>query len=167
MNATEVMVRMGEYAVAGEGEILTTIGLGSCIGLAVVDPAVHVAGLAHVMLPESPRSGDVVLGKYADTAVPELVDRVLKRGARRNRLEAILVGGAQMFSFGGGSLDVGARNEAAVRAALVGVRLPVRAAATGGKAGRTIRVTPSMGVVTVKAAGTPEVELFSPTTRSR
>lgn len=166
MSVTEVMVRMGDYAV-GDGEVLTSIGLGSCIGLALVDPARHVAGLAHVMLPASPDAGDAQLGKYADTAVPELLARVLALGARRMRLDAVLVGGAQMFSFGGGLLDVGARNEAAVRLALEGIRLPVRAAATGGSAGRTVRVDPATGVVTVKTAGTPAVELFNPSSRGR
>jgi chemotaxis protein CheD len=161
MSLTETMVRMGEYAVSGNGEALVSIGLGSCIGLALVDPARGVAGLAHVMLPASPPAGDAQLGKYADTALPMLLEEVLALGARRARLDAVLVGGAQMFSFGGGALDVGARNQAATRAALESARLPIRATAVGGSTGRTIRVHPSTGTVTVKCAGSPEVELFS------
>ena len=80
-------------------------------------------------------------GKYADLAVPALVDAMLAAGARRLGLQVALVGGARMFGAGSGSLDVGARNEAAVRDALTAARLRVRAAATGatraGPSGRT------------------------------
>lgn len=164
MTLTETMVRMGELAAsATPGDVLTTIGLGSCIGLVVVDRARAVAGLAHVMLPEAPSAPTLTEpGKFADTAVPALLDAVVALGARRVRLDAILVGGAQMFSFGGGSMDVGARNEAAVRQALAAARLPVRVAQTGGGKGRTVRVEPATGVVRVKVAGEAEVELLSP-----
>ena len=162
MSQVETMVRMGEYAVSGAGEVLVSIGLGSCIGLALIDPAREIAGLAHVMLPTSLEGSDATqLGKYADTALPALLADLLALGARRARLDAVLVGGAQMFAFGKNSLDVGSRNEAAARAALVSARLPVRAAAVGGSTGRTVRVHPSTGIVTVKSAGVPETELFS------
>jgi chemotaxis protein CheD len=129
----ETMVRMGELAVATEADhVLTAIGLGSCIGLVLVDRGRATFGLAHVMLPERPSTApaDTQPGRFADSAVPALVDALVARGARRVRLEAFLVGGAQMFTFGGGSMDVGARNDAAVRAGLAAARLPVRAAET-------------------------------------
>jgi chemotaxis protein CheD len=160
--ATETMVRMGEFAVATEaGDVLTSIGLGSCIGLVLVDRARATMGLAHVMLPERPASAPPHLqpGKFADSAVPALIDALVARGARRVRLEAFLVGGAQMFTFGGGSMDVGARNDAAVRAGLAAARLPIRAAETGGDRGRTVRVYGGECRVTVKAAGSPEMPI--------
>ena len=68
--ASEIMVRMGEMAVAAaETEVLVTIGLGSCIGLALLDQRRGVAGLAHIMLPEAGATADQP-GKFADTAVP-------------------------------------------------------------------------------------------------
>ena len=82
-----------------------------------------------------------------------------RAGARKERLEAVLVGGARMFAIGS-SMDIGARNEAATREALATHRIPVRAAATSGSTGRTIRVNPGNGVVTVKAAGGKEEVLF-------
>ena len=164
MLMADTMVRMGQQSASdAEGDVLVTIGLGSCIGLALVDPARGIAGLAHVMLPEAPASPPPgQLGKWADTAVPSLLERVLALGARRVRLNAVLVGGAQMFAFGGQSLDVGARNDACVRDALARLRIPVRAAATGGGKGRTVRVHVASGVVLGKVAGGPEQELFSP-----
>jgi chemotaxis protein CheD len=138
---TETMVRMGELAITADpAEVLVSIGLGSCIGLALLDAHSRVAGLAHIMLPAA-TAGAGATAKFADTAVPLLVERLERAGALRSRLEAVLVGGAQMFAGGGGTtLDVGARNEEATRAALAACRVPVRAEATGGSTGRTIRV---------------------------
>jgi chemotaxis protein CheD len=169
MTLTETMVRMGDLAVSAHpADVLVSIGLGSCIGLVLVDRAQTVAGLAHVMLPGVPAAGHgATPGKYADTALPELIDLLERAGARRTRLEVVLVGGAQMFSFGGGQMDVGARNEAGVREALKAARLPVRAAATGGGKGRTVRVRVGTGIVVVKEAGGPEAQLLSPGTSRR
>jgi chemotaxis protein CheD len=160
----EIAVRMGEIAVSSTpGEVLLSIGLGSCIGLALVDPRRGVAGLAHVMLPEAIGEGGGPPGKFADRAVPELVARTTALGTSRAALRAVLVGGAQMFAFGGGAaggaLDIGVRNESAVRAVLAGERIPVVASATGGGTGRTIRVFPG-GVVLSKEAGGAEIELM-------
>jgi len=151
---TEVMVRMGELATsASADDTLVSLALGSCIGVAMVDRRRGVAGLAHVMLPASPghKAGDV--GRFADTAVPALLDELLGLGALLPRLEVSLVGGAQMFAAKDSSLAIGRRNEEGVRAALRALRLPVVAHCTGGKAGRTIRVTVGTGEVTVKEAG--------------
>ncbi|MFL5883887.1 MAG: chemotaxis protein CheD [Thermoleophilaceae bacterium] len=164
MTAAELMVRMGELAVSSTpGEVLASIGLGSCIGLALLDTRKGVAGLAHVMLPSKPSDADVMPGKFAGTAVPALVESMVEVGSSGLRLEAVLVGGAQMFSFGGagaGKLDVGARNEEATRAALAAARIPVRAAATAGAKGRTIKVSVEGPLVTVKEAGGAVEVLF-------
>jgi chemotaxis protein CheD len=156
----EIAVRMGEIAVSSTpGEVLVSLGLGSCIGLALVDQRRGIAGLAHIMLPEAIAGGGPV-GKFADLAVPELVTRTVALGTSRPMLKAVLVGGAQMFSLGGsGAMDIGVRNEAAVREALEAQRIPVVATAIGGSKGRTIRVYPG-GVVTSKEAGGVEVELL-------
>jgi chemotaxis protein CheD len=95
--------------------------------------------------------------KFANHAVGELVSRLEGAGARRLRLEAALVGGASMFGAADGR-DIGSRNEAAVRSHLAGLRIPVRAAATGGRRGRTIRVDGDR--VTVREAGGVESSLL-------
>jgi chemotaxis protein CheD len=154
----DTIVRMGELAVSADPRArLVTIGLGSCIGLVLVDRIRRVAGLAHVMLPQARpgRAGDLPAagrGKYADLAVPALIDAMLAAGARRPGLQVALVGGARMFGAGSGSIDVGARNEAAVRDALTTARLRVRATATGGGKGRTVRVDVGSGQVLVRMA---------------
>jgi chemotaxis protein CheD len=159
---TEIAVRMGEIAVsASPNELLMSIGLGSCIGLALVDQRRGIAGLAHVMLPEAP-GPNAAPGKFADLAVPALIARTVALGTSRRSLQAVLVGGAQMFSLngGGGSLDIGVRNEAAVRGMLADEQIPVLAAATRGSKGRTVRVWPG-GAVVAKAAGEAEIELMA------
>ena len=156
------MVRMGEMAVARtESDVLVTIGLGSCIGLALVDQRRGVAGLAHIMLPEGGAKGTETPAKYADTAVTALVEALVKLGATPSRLEAVLVGGASMFSFGDAKLDVGGRNERATRSVLETLRIPVRGAATAGSKGRTIRVHVAGPRVTSKEAGGTEQELLA------
>jgi chemotaxis protein CheD len=154
----DTIVRMGEWAVSADPDgSLVTIGLGSCIGLVLVDRIRHVAGLAHVMLPQARpgQAADLPLearGKFGDLAVDALLEAVLSAGARRLGLEAAIIGGAHMFNFGAAQLDVGARNEAAVREGLAAARLPVKAAETGGNKGRTVRVHVGDGSVFVRAA---------------
>jgi chemotaxis protein CheD len=160
--AAEIAVRMGEIAVSSNpGDMLISLGLGSCIGLALVDQRRGIAGLAHVMLPEAIAGGGPA-GKFADLAVPELVEQTTALGTSRPMLKAVLVGGAQMFALGGssGALDIGVRNDTAVRAALAKERITIVAAETGGSKGRTIRVTPG-GPVLSKEAGGAEIELMS------
>jgi chemotaxis protein CheD len=157
---TETMVRMGELAaVHSEGGQLVTLGLGSCIGLVLIDRRKGVAGLAHVVLPASGGNAEVNQFKFANHAVPELIDRVVALGARRALLEAVLVGGASMFAAIGSSMEIGARNEDAVRDALSANRIRVSAASTGGARGRTVRVDPKAGTVTVREAGGSDTQL--------
>lgn len=161
----EHMAGMGEWVVSAVGgDVLSCIGLGSCIGLALVDRRAGVAGLAHVMLPEAPASPTPTPGKYADLAVPALVAAIEEQGGVRRRFEAALVGGAQMFKFGDkGSAtgrDIGRRNEAAVRAQLEALRITVTAAATGGDRGRSMKVYVDAGEVTCREAAGETVTIL-------
>ncbi|HMJ04452.1 MAG TPA: chemotaxis protein CheD [Conexibacter sp.] len=160
------VVRMGELAVSATPEDeLVSMGLGSCVGVALVDRDQAVAGLAHVMLPVA-NAAYSAPAKFADRAVPSLVALAERLGASPGRLEAVLAGGAQMFgnasSTGPTGLDLGARNEVAVREALASAGIPVRAAATGGDRGRTVRVRVGDARITVKEAGGDEIELWHP-----
>jgi chemotaxis protein CheD len=151
--------RMGEMVISSDpNEELVALGLGSCIGLAIVDRTAGVAGLAHIVLPESNDRADQV-GKFADTAVPELIAKMRNAGAVERRFETAIAGGARMFEMSGG-LDIGARNEAAVRAALAKARIPVKAAVTGGSSGRTVKISVGDLLVTVRSAGQPAETLL-------
>jgi chemotaxis protein CheD len=158
----ETMVRMGELAASAvAGDVLVSLGLGSCIGLALLDRRVGVAGLAHIVLPSSGGHASPGSFKFADRAVPELIGRVVAAGARRPLLDAVLVGGASMFSVSSAALEVGQRNEAAVRDQLAAARIPILAAETGGDRGRTIRVLVGTRIVTVREAGGADKVLVS------
>ena len=152
---------MGEIEVSSRaGEELVARGLGSCIGLALIDRASGVAGMAHIVLPEAPgkAEADSEPGKFADRAVPELISQMKQAGAAVGRLDAVLAGGAQMFAIG--VMDIGARNRAAVEAGLARSGVSVRAADTGGNRGRTLRLTVGEFTVRVKEAGGETTTLF-------
>jgi chemotaxis protein CheD len=158
---SQTMVRMVELAAGRRGdEDLVSLGLGSCIGRTLLDRRVGVAGLAHIVLPARGDHREANRLKFADVAVPELISRVLTLGERRLRLEAVLVGGASMFANAGQRMEVGQRNEAAVRSLLASERIRIVAAETGGSRGRTVRVRPAEGFVTVRAAGGSETALY-------
>jgi chemotaxis protein CheD len=157
----DIAVGLGRMAASADrGQVLSALGLGSCIGLVMIDPRMGVAGLAHVMLPAS--RGEVPLpGKYADTAAPALLAAVVALGARRRHVVVKMAGGAEMFAAGSGgrTLAVGERNAEAVHAAVAALRLSVAAADTGGSTGRTLRVDVASGLVTVRSIGAREREL--------
>lgn len=170
----DVQVRIGGLEVVGgaEGGRLVTVGLGSCVGIALVDLDTGAAGLAHVFLPAPPAAGikpGTGAGTYATTAVPELVERVVAAGPstgtrvrRRPRLSATIAGGARMFA-ARGSADVGERNVAAVEAALVAHGVAIVARDVGGAHGRTMRVRAGVRTadVTVRQVGSPERTLWA------
>ena len=157
----DVMVRMAELAVSASLEdVLASIGLGSCVAVCLIDRRRQLGGLAHVMLPESPGGeAGATPAKFADSGVPALMAELGRLGALRPRLEAVLVGGAHMFARAG-TLDIGARNVAAVRETLLRAGVRVSAQDTGGQAGRTVRLHVATGTVTVKAAGGREAPIW-------
>ena len=157
--ATDVVVRMGELAAsASAGDVLVCVGLGSCIGLALVCRRGRACGLAHIVLPDSSGREADRPAKFAERAVPALIAALGPHGVRPDSLDAVLVGGAQMFSTSTG-MEIGARNEAAVRAELLRAGIPVMATATAGSVGRTVRVHVATGTVTVREAGAKEMGL--------
>lgn len=157
MDAQVIPVGLGEIRVAGAGAVLACYGLGSCVCLALYDPAAQVAGMAHVVLPSAQhgRSQDLP-GKYADTALPALVQALVEAGASRPRLLAKMAGGANVLPLEGGWLDIGSRNAEAVRAALAAARIPLVAQDTGGTCGRTVHLAAASGQMRVTVAGRGE-----------
>lgn len=148
---------IGEIGVARESGTLRTF-VGSCVGLAIYDRRRHVAALAHIMLPDSKGTGEP-LGKYADTAVPEMLRLLgdLADGAAL-RLSAKMVGGAKMFAFQSG-MTIGDQNVAAIDAILDRLEIPVLGRDCGGERGRRISFDVATGEMTVEALGAPLTKL--------
>ena len=94
-----IRVRMAEYHIGRAPEQLITIGLGSCIGIALYDSLNKLGGLVHIMLPENKKG--LCPAKYADSGIYLLIDEMLKAGASRRKLVAKIAGGAHMFSSAG------------------------------------------------------------------
>ena len=94
MTPNLINVGIADCKTASSPDILRTI-LGSCVGICIYDPESRVGGLSHIMLPENKKNGPDL--KYADTAIPIMLNDLKKKGARRDRMVAKLVGGATMI----------------------------------------------------------------------
>jgi len=154
--STMVKVGMADLKVTDYPNALTTLGLGSCVGICLYDPVSKVTGMAHIMLPSSKairRNENVA--KFADTAIVELIKQMELKGARKTRFFAKIAGGAQMFSFSSqnDAMKIGERNAEAVRAILNELGIPIRADDTGGNFGRTIEFYSEDGKLMIKTAG--------------
>ena len=138
---------------------ITTLGLGSCVGIAIRDPATKIGGLAHIMLPDSHEiRNSTNIPKFADTGITELVRQIVAKGAARDRLVAKIAGGAQMFAFQNtnANMRVGDRNVAATLKTLKELNIRVLAQDTGDSYGRTVIFYPETGDFVIRAVGKPE-----------
>ena len=116
-----IKVGMADLNICKSPDVITTLGLGSCIGIAVYDPSTKVGGLAHIMLPDSTKiKNNSNIAKFADSGIEELIRRVTDAGASKTRLVAKIAGGAKMFAVSGLSDvgNIGARNAEASKAKL-------------------------------------------------
>lgn len=158
----EKVVRVSHAAVAGEDEMLVTVGLGSCVAIILHDPVARLGALAHVLLPE-PQLQRIPANpaKFASTAVSHILGELERHGAERSRIRARLVGGASMFGtlLSQGRLHTGERNVRAARAALVEEAIALDAEEVGREHGRSVYFYPASGRVRVTSYQFGEVEL--------
>ncbi|MDE6663795.1 MAG: chemotaxis protein CheD [Lachnospiraceae bacterium] len=158
--AEVIKVGMADLNICVSPDGITTLGLGSCVGIAIRDPITKIGGLAHIMLPDSKSiRNNSNVPKFADTGIEELVRRIVAKGANRGRLVAKIAGGAQMFSFQGGNSEavrVGERNVEASKKKLAELKIPILAEDTGKNFGRTVIFYPETGDFIIRAVGKPE-----------
>ena len=121
--------------------MLTTI-LGSCVAVCMRDPKTGVGGMNHFLLPEGRAEGLDEGRRYGAYAMELLINELLRSGARRERLEAKLFGGARMF---GGLSDVGASNAAFAEKFLRDEGIPIVGSSTGGTEARRVQYWPTTG----------------------
>lgn len=156
--AQVVKVGIADMAIVSGDDTVTTIGLGSCIGIAIRDTQLKIGGLVHIMLPDSTQvKSNTTVAKFADTGIQELVKQLEAKGCVRRRMEAKIAGGAQMFAFQNKQdlLSVGARNIEASKAQLKNLGINLVAEDVGLNYGRTVVFNPQTGAYEVKAVGQP------------
>ncbi|MDO8842298.1 chemotaxis protein CheD [Methanocalculus sp.] len=139
-----IMIGIGDYHVGVEP--MTSIGLGSCIGLILHDTRLGIGGMAHIMLPESGGKRDRP-GKYADTAIEVLMKELTAKGCSKKTLQAKLVGGAQMFANFSGNLSIGLRNIEAIKMYLKNYEIRITGEDIGGNKGRTVTYCAANGFI--------------------
>jgi chemotaxis protein CheD len=147
-------VGISDWKVGKPPDELVTYALGSCVGICLYDRIRKVAGLSHIMLPDSKSSGEANVNrmKFADTAIPDMLNKMVAMGAMRASITARIAGGALMFNVGCDRFNIGERNIVAVKAALQSLRIPITAQDTGLNYGRTVFFNAESGEVKIKSA---------------
>ena len=157
-----IKVGMADYKIGRNPDSLISYGLGSCVGIALFDSVNKVGGLAHIMLPDSTQARNAENpAKFANTALPLMLDEMLKMGAVKSRITAKIAGGAQMFTFANATdvMRVGERNTEAVKTILKGLDIRIIAEDTAGNYGRTVELKLDTGIYRVKTIAKGEKEL--------
>lgn len=151
-----VKVGMADLNICKSPDVITTLGLGSCIGLTLYDPVTKIGGMVHYMLPDSTQvRNNANIAKFADTGIDELLKRVVGAGANKARLVAKIAGGAKMFETSGTSNigNIGARNAEAAKMILKQKGIRLIAEDTGLNYGRTVELHCETGEFYIKAVG--------------
>ncbi|MCL2618224.1 MAG: chemotaxis protein CheD [Defluviitaleaceae bacterium] len=156
MSSKMIIVGMADLNVCKSPGVLTTLGLGSCIGIAFHDNVHKIAGLAHIMLPDSKQiQNNSNVAKFADTAIVKMLQDMGRMGAQRQNIRAKIAGGAQMFAFTSTSpsMRIGDRNIEACVNILNMLRIPILANETGKTYGRTVELYADTGDFIIKTIG--------------
>lgn len=162
MLKTVVRVGIADMNIVSAPNTIRTSGLGSCVGVVLYDESKKIAGLLHVMLPDSSlgRSEKINVAKFADTGVYSLMELLKAEGVRPLSLRAKIAGGAQMFQFGtSDTIRIGPRNVEAVKKELARLSIPIISEDTGGSSGRTIEFDPLTSKLSIRTvnAGTKDI----------
>ena len=157
-----IKVGMADLKAGKSPDSIISYGLGSCVGSALYDAQTKIGGLAHIMLPDSTQARATDnQAKFADTALPVLLDQLIGMGAAKSRITAKIAGGSQMFSFVQATdiMRIGDRNSEAVRAVLKNLSIKLLAEDVGGNYGRTVELMLDTGVFVIKTVDKGEKKL--------
>ncbi len=160
MTLERIKVGMADWKLARNRDSLVTFGLGSCVGLGLRDESTKTAAMAHIMLPDSKQlrfRQDTNPAKFADTAIMVMLKTFEKMGISKQKLQAKIVGGANMFVIAGTitraeNLKVGQRNVIAVKEQLEQTGIPLVGEDTGGSMGRSVEFFAEDGIMRVRTA---------------
>ncbi|WP_410764995.1 chemotaxis protein CheD [Haloferax sp. DFSO60] len=153
-DATPARIKVGiaDFAVGTDSAVLTTSGLGSCIGVVLYDADAGVAGLAHAMLPTAEDASNPA--KFADTGITSLLSEMKSHGADPSRVVAKLAGGSTMFDFAAtdGGKSIGERNADSARHTLSELDIDIVAEDVGGSHGRSLELDVETGTLSIRSA---------------
>lgn len=155
-NKKEIRVGIADSAIVSSPDRLITMGLGSCIGIAIYDRERKMAGLVHIMLPDSKQFKNIVNPlKYADLGVENLVNQMILKGCKKENMTAKIAGGASMFNFPDKKIisDIGKRNSIAVIETIKKLSIPIVGKDVGGNKGRTMIFESEDGSVMIRSIG--------------
>lgn len=149
----EINVGISDMKIAHSPKGLISYALGSCVGICILDKAKQIAGMVHIMLPYNNTENKINTFKYADTGIQEMVRQMEAMGCLRGRMTAKIAGGAKMFEINGNSTigNIGERNVAATKEALVKLNIKLIAQDVGENYGRTIIFNSNSGELTIKS----------------
>lgn len=159
MTGTSILVEVSEIEVSKGHAVFTCDGIGSCLGLCAIDSIAGIGGMAHIMLPSAdPGESEAKPGMFVDTAVPALIDAMLREGAELHRIVFAVAGGAQVLgaSDTGNNWNMGALNSDAIRKAFEEQSLVCVSQDLGGSEGRTVTFCVSSGEIKVATIGGSE-----------
>lgn len=139
----KIRVKMGEYRIGQDDNVLSALGIGSCVAVCLYDDTTGIGGLAHIMLPDDSAQPE----KAAPTLVMGLIQDMEAVDAVPGAMTAKLFGGASLLST---SMEIGKENVAAVTHLLSDQGIPVIAEDTGGDTGRSIWLNCRTGDVVVQ-----------------
>lgn len=137
----DIKIGISDYKVSKNPDRLITLGLGSCVGIAIYDKSTKIGGLSHIMFPDSELfTKNIKIEKFANLAIPKMIEEINNRSTRN--LIAKIAGGASMFNFTDNNLvgSIGNRNVQAVEKILKDLKIPILGKEVGGKIGRTMIV---------------------------
>jgi chemotaxis protein CheD len=154
-----IKVGIAEYSVTTDDAVITTSGLGSCLGIAIYDSRTQTAGLVHAMLPTRDEMQDGNDAKFADSGIEALVAEMERKGANRRGMEAKIAGGSDMLDFSENGSGIGLRNVERGRETLAEFDIPIVGEDVGGDHGRSLRLESTSGDLIVKSANREEVTL--------
>ncbi|WP_335870739.1 chemotaxis protein CheD [Bacillus sp. 2205SS5-2] len=152
MKTEIIKVGIADMNIVKGDEVIRTSGLGSCVGIILYDELSKIAGLAHIMLPQSSIGSSTNKAKFADTAIPELLQQLKLKGAKSTRMKAKIAGGSQMFKLSAQTelMRIGPRNVEAVKENLRSLNIPLLAEDVGGSNGRTIEFSPATSILHIR-----------------
>jgi len=152
-----VNIVQGEFHVTSDSAVFLTTILGSCVAACLTDPIARVGGMNHFLLPGEEGASNLSMS-YGVHAMELLVNGLLQQGARRERLQAKLFGGARMLE---GLTDVGRCNADFAERFIKRERITLTGGSLRGERGRRVQFWPTMGRVRQLTLGTAEATVFA------